>query len=358
MSSASLHRSELFSGARAENSVLFSLNALAPARPAAVDASPPRPRSDVRAPLDAASSGLIDLNSILSEPAPMSLARSVTTALPAPSPRITAQTRVASTREPAASRGGLLATIAALGVATVFLGVWAVIQTTPQTPTRVVIQTAPEPASVAAVTPEDRAALASEHDAAATPPVADATGDAADAADAADTADVTEATAASKRAPPRRPRPSKKPPKSAPPPTASETPAAAPAADGPAVDSVECLLHPKRCMPSRAAPTEPSTPKGPVSAALPDKLSLSQIKRGLASAKQRAERECRAHAAAGSKLAIKLSINGSNGQVASATSMTAGASAALVACATAALRTASFEPFSSAQQGTAVTLRF
>ncbi|MEZ4383123.1 MAG: hypothetical protein R3A79_17480 [Nannocystaceae bacterium] len=136
--------------------------------------------------------------------------------------------------------------------------------------------------------------------------------------------------------------------------TPAPTPAPEPVASGPDPMSVDCLLSPSRCKAPEAPAPAPEPEKPRVS--LPEKLSATALKAGIAAPKDRAEARCASLASAGDKVQVKLSIRGSTGAVISSAAQ--GGDAELGACVARELQASTFERFSAPQQGLLVTVRF
>jgi hypothetical protein len=120
--------------------------------------------------------------------------------------------------------------------------------------------------------------------------------------------------------------------------------------------SVDCILDPASCGRGQAS-TMPAAPSSKPSEALPTKLGSSQIKAALASAKREA-RTCREmHGArTGTKVSVRLSIDGKTGRVTSAKPR-APHTNALGACVANKLATATFPRFTNSAMGVVYSVR-
>lgn len=112
--------------------------------------------------------------------------------------------------------------------------------------------------------------------------------------------------------------------------------------------SVDCLLDPSTC---RKMTRGGSRPPG---GSKPSKLSVDELKAGLASAKASAESRCKSKSKGGEKVVVKISVEGSSGKVLSATAD----GTPLGDCVVVELKKARFKTFSEPQQGVQVSVRF
>ncbi|HFE46927.1 MAG TPA: DUF4339 domain-containing protein [Nannocystis exedens] len=117
--------------------------------------------------------------------------------------------------------------------------------------------------------------------------------------------------------------------------------------------SVDCLLDPSKCKKGggggggggSSAPPDPSLPK---------KLGAPDLKAGSSAAKKAAKSNCKSKSKGGEKVVVKLSIEGATGKVASATAD----SSALGKCVAAELKKAKFKKFQAKRQGVQISVRF
>ena len=86
----------------------------------------------------------------------------------------------------------------------------------------------------------------------------------------------------------------------------------------------------------------------------PSKLSVDELKAGLASAKASAESRCKSKSKGGEKVVVKISVEGSSGKVLSALAD----GTPLGDCVVVELKKARFKTFSEPQQGVQVSVRF
>lgn len=118
---------------------------------------------------------------------------------------------------------------------------------------------------------------------------------------------------------------------------------------------VECVLDPGRCTASGTPKTTSSKPKG---SGRPEKLTASQLKAALASTKADARRCGPEHGAApGTRVQVKLSIEGSTGTVVKATPQGEHAGSSLGRCVARALSKTEFPEFTAARMGTLYSVR-
>jgi predicted Zn finger-like uncharacterized protein len=122
---------------------------------------------------------------------------------------------------------------------------------------------------------------------------------------------------------------------------------------------VDCLLNPKlaKCSGDGGGSNDGGT-KPTADTSLPKKLGQTEISKGLASVKTTAK-ACgpKNGAAAGTGVAIKFSVSGSDGSVISATATGDGAGTPLAKCVEAAAKKATFPKFQESQQGFQFTFR-
>jgi hypothetical protein len=120
--------------------------------------------------------------------------------------------------------------------------------------------------------------------------------------------------------------------------------------------SVDCILDPASCgRGSTATPTKPKT--SPPTASRPDKLSSTQIKNALAKPKSQSRTCGEIHAApAGTKVTVRLSVDGSTGRVISAKPQAPNANA-LGSCVADKLSDATFPRFASPAMGILYSVR-
>lgn len=120
--------------------------------------------------------------------------------------------------------------------------------------------------------------------------------------------------------------------------------------------TAECILDPSRCDDAPQAPRSSERPSTP-SPSLPDKLGTSQIRNSLARVKTDAQACSLAHdVPAGTRVRVKLSIEGPTGSVTSATPH-APHDGPLGRCVAHALSRASFPEFSSPSMGVLYSVR-
>lgn len=331
------------SGARHEHSVLFSLDNLT-AFTESVRGLDPAPAPEKRPPPEPDDrSGLIDLRRVHAalDAWPYAPGQRFDGLLaprvlpPAPAP-------VRSTPRAAEAPLQALLGVLAFGV----LGLAALIVTRPtsspasQDPAPIVLSSATLPDAPRAPdrTPDE---------------VPEAAPDAPEAADAAE-APTPDAPAPTPSKRPRKPT-SERPGK----PAAPVVAAPKPVESGPKRDSVECLLHPETCRaptskPAAPAPKETAAP----AAGLPEKLEPADIVAGASAARAAAERDCRALAKGGEKVAVRLSIAGPTGAVLRADAQDAAGNPALATCVARELEQATFKKVQKPQSGAVVTVKF
>ncbi|MCA9712196.1 MAG: hypothetical protein KDK70_40545, partial [Myxococcales bacterium] len=142
----------------------------------------------------------------------------------------------------------------------------------------------------------------------------------------------------------------------APPAEPKPAPAASSPPKGDSV-SVECVLDPSRCR-TGESPTPSPRPGAGTDAPLPAKLSAAQLKQALATTKAEARRCGPAHGGEpGTKVEVKLSIDGPTGAVISATPRGEHATGALGRCVAEALGRTEFPRFGAARMGTLYSVR-
>lgn len=321
---------------------------------------------------DAGSSGLIDIHDLRAEPLPLSLSSSLPPSRPSPHPSPPA--RAGWTR-------ALLGSALVLGLALGALAVRLSPSTTVATEDRARVsgQLAMLEASAA-----DRGELATERGApsdrqaaregiapparAGSAPNEAALDDRADEVDPAPSEPLAtpeaelrpEAEPAQARErPAARSKASKA--SSASKPAKQSTPTRASKPATPKVDGsipVACVLDPARCTASGSAAKAPVSAASTRPAPLPAKLSVAQLKAALATTKADARRCGPEHGAdPGITVRVKLSIEGSSGEVLSATPQGEHASGSLGRCVAQALGQTRFPRFSSTQMGTIYSVR-
>jgi predicted Zn finger-like uncharacterized protein len=118
---------------------------------------------------------------------------------------------------------------------------------------------------------------------------------------------------------------------------------------------VDCLLNPETCKKGSSGSGGSGSSKPPAESGLPEKLTADQIKAGTASAKSSAESKCKAQSKGGEKITVKISIEGSSGKVLSASADDSGP---LGTCVAGEYKNATFPKFTAPQQGAQVTVRF
>lgn len=289
----------------------------------------------------AGSFGIIDIADLRAEPPPMSLA------MPPPPP---------STRRPRWPLAGLLTAAAA---SLTMVGLALAVRTT--TPTIVVQQPTALPAPELAMlgAPEPVLQTASDREASSSPrragdepgtdaPAAPEATDEPEAGAPAPTLAPEATTKAKAKAKPRstasNKRRAKTPAKS---PAKSKTPATKDIA-------VECVLDPSRC----TASGTPKASSGPTTKPRPTKLDARQLKAALASTKADARRCGPEHGAdPGTRVQVKLSIEGQGGTVVSAVPQGEHASGSLGRCVAVALSRTEFPPFQAPRIGTLYSVR-
>lgn len=121
--------------------------------------------------------------------------------------------------------------------------------------------------------------------------------------------------------------------------------------------SVECILDPSKCKKSGGGGGGGDS-KPPPDKNLPEKLELEDIKAGTASSKASAESKCKGQAKGGEKVKIKLSINGPAGTVISSTVAEDGGNAGLASCVAAELKKSTFKKVQKEQIGTQISVSF
>lgn len=141
-------------------------------------------------------------------------------------------------------------------------------------------------------------------------------------------------------------------------PTPSSSPSPKPAAkkdDGGGVD-VDCILDPSKCGGSKKSSSKkPAASSDPN---LPDKLSSSDIKAGIAPVKNAAKACGSKHGAKpGESVRVRISISGSSGTVSSATAQGEHKGTPLGNCVAAALKQAKFKKFKSSSMGAIYPMR-
>jgi predicted Zn finger-like uncharacterized protein len=124
--------------------------------------------------------------------------------------------------------------------------------------------------------------------------------------------------------------------------------------------SVDCILDPSKCKKSSSSSSSDSgsSSKPPVDSSLPDKLELPDIQAGVNPAKAAAKTNCSKHAKGGEKVSIKLSISGPSGTVLSSTVVDAAGNDGLANCVAAELKKATFKKVKKEQIGTQVSVSF
>lgn len=131
-----------------------------------------------------------------------------------------------------------------------------------------------------------------------------------------------------------------------------------PEASPPSSIAIECVLDPSRCTASGTPKTATGSSSSTSTKAPPAKLSASQLKAALASTKADARRCGTQHGAdPGTRVQVKLSIEGSSGRVVSATPQGDHASGSLGRCVAQALSQTQFPRFGSARMGTLYSVR-
>jgi len=117
--------------------------------------------------------------------------------------------------------------------------------------------------------------------------------------------------------------------------------------------AVECVLDPTRCSASGATKTSGSTTTGTSTKPRPAKLSVSQLKQALATTKASARACGPTHGVdSGTKVRIKLSIDGDTGSVVSSTAQGEHAGTSLGTCVATALGRTTFPQFTAGRMGT------
>ncbi|MCA9651842.1 MAG: hypothetical protein H6712_08940 [Myxococcales bacterium] len=289
---------------------------------------------------DAGSSGIIDVKDLRADPPPLSLSP------PMPSSR---PVRTAGPRWPLA---GLLTAVAAsltmVGMAIAIGPSPTVVVQQPLTSAvELAMHGAPEPTIQTAVDrerPEPATTATPRRRSAAVEPPEETTAEPA-VAEAPEPAPSPEprARAKAKTSKPRKTEPS----------AATAEPKA------PSSIPVECVIDPSRCTTSgKPRASTGSSPTSPSGAALPAKLTASQLKAALASTKANA-RSCGPEHGVdpGTTVQVKLSIEGSSGTVVSATPQGEHAGDSLGRCVARALSQTQFPRFSASRMGTLYSVR-
>ncbi|MEM7158977.1 MAG: hypothetical protein AAF799_39430 [Myxococcota bacterium] len=121
---------------------------------------------------------------------------------------------------------------------------------------------------------------------------------------------------------------------------------------------VECVLNPASCTKTGQPRTSPGHSAEKATETRPSKLSSAQLKKALASTKASA-RSCGPEhgTASGTRVAVKLSIEGRTGKVVSATAQGDHAGSSLGRCVAGALSRTQFPAFSSPRMGMVYSVR-
>ena len=121
---------------------------------------------------------------------------------------------------------------------------------------------------------------------------------------------------------------------------------------------VECVLDPSRCDGTSKTGAGSSTPAPAGPAKRPEKLSVAQLKSALSSTKAQARRCGPEHGVdPGTRVRVKLSIEGASGRVVSATAEGAHAGTSLGRCVANALSRTEFPRFGAKRMGTLYSVR-
>lgn len=334
-------------GARDENSVLFSLASLRALEVGTV-ADAPAPLAVAKRPSSAPEptdgSGLIDvraLGGVMQAERPQARAPRFSELTTAPLVIPPTPVRGRATSAPPPMPLYLMLGVVALGM----MGLAGFLVTRPPTPAPVIIE---------------------RHISQAPMVVASASAAEAEPEAEAEPAEPAATVAAVLPAEPAEPGPSKRPRKPSikpatpsavkPAPIKVVTPAAP---SGPANDSVECLLSPDKCKTKPATAPKVDPPPASVSSdSLPEKLEPADIADGTRAAKAAALDRCRTHARGGEKVTIKLSIAGPDGKVLTAAPQDDAGNPTLANCAAGELMRSTFKKVSKAQIGAVATLKF
>ncbi len=118
--------------------------------------------------------------------------------------------------------------------------------------------------------------------------------------------------------------------------------------------SVDCLLDPSKCKKGGGGGGGGGGSSAPPDSSLPKKLVAADIKAGYSSAKKSAQSKCKSKSKGGEKVVVKLSIQGSTGKVVSATAD----GSPLGNCVAAEMKKAKFKKFQAKQQGAQISVRF
>lgn len=121
--------------------------------------------------------------------------------------------------------------------------------------------------------------------------------------------------------------------------------------------SVDCILDPSKCGGSKKS-GDSGAAKPPVDSSLPEKLELSDIQAGVNPVKANAKSNCAKHSKGGEKVSIKLSISGPTGNVLSSSVVDAAGNDQLANCVAAELKKATFKKVKKEQIGTQVSVGF
>ncbi|SFD55311.1 MJ0042 family finger-like domain-containing protein [Nannocystis exedens] len=122
--------------------------------------------------------------------------------------------------------------------------------------------------------------------------------------------------------------------------------------------SVDCILDPSKCGKKGGGGGDSGSSKPPADSSLPEKLELSDIQAGVNPVKANAKTNCAKNAKGGEKVSIKLSISGPSGTVLSSTVVDAAGNDGLANCVAAELKKATFKKVQKEQIGTQVSVSF